>query len=217
MPMNAGRGIAAMFPNRRSSTNAFWAGFGTSGSLLAAAAVVFAIAAGVVAFTAWPDAPGSGTSTLRVSDGAGPVFDVPSTIQVASAARVAAAAVTAAPAPTATNGAGLVAGGGQGGGQSTGTSGAGSGGTQVPEPPPAGTPNPLTPITAPITDSAQQALDQAEQSTQTTNNQLGQTLNRISPQLGKLAQDTGAALVGAVDSSARTLLQVLQNPPPRRG
>src|SRR5437870_3274051 len=135
--MHAGRGIAAMFPKRPTSNNAFWAGFGTSGSLLAAAGVIFAIAAGVVAFTGWPDAPGAGTSTLRVSDGSSPVFDIPGSVQVAGAARAAAAAVTPpAPARTVPAGAGLVTGSGESGGSSPGTTGAGGGGTQVPQPPP---------------------------------------------------------------------------------
>ena len=55
-------------------TGAYMAGFGTAGSLLACAAVLFVIATGVVAFQGWPDlanAPSPASVQLDVPSGAG--------------------------------------------------------------------------------------------------------------------------------------------------
>src|ERR1700704_3443304 len=108
------------------TTRALIAGFGTTGTLVAAVACVFVVASAVVAFNGWPGSGiGDSIDSLFVKDQPSVAFDASGPQVVAGSATAAAATV----APTATGP--VVTGPGLGGGPlgpgSNGTSGGGSG------------------------------------------------------------------------------------------
>src|SRR4051794_15922857 len=79
------------------TTRAFLAGFGTTGSLLAAAACLFVVASAVVAFRGWPVSHGGSDAAQVVRNDARVPWEVPATRQVGIDAQAAAASVAAAP------------------------------------------------------------------------------------------------------------------------
>jgi hypothetical protein len=80
------------------TTRAFIAGLGTTGSLVAAIALVFVIASAVIAFNGWPGAGfARSVESLSVDDRPGSAWDLPVTTQVAGLAAKAAETVSARP------------------------------------------------------------------------------------------------------------------------
>src|SRR5713226_4159125 len=80
------------------TTRALIAGFGTTGTLVAAAACVFVVASAVVAFNGWPSLGiGDRIDSLFVKDRPTVAFDSPGPQVLASTAAVAAGTVAAVP------------------------------------------------------------------------------------------------------------------------
>src|SRR6476620_11864913 len=106
------------------TTRALIAGFGTTGSLVAAVACVFVVASAVVAFNGWPGSGiGDSIDSLFVKDQPAVAFDASGPRVVAGSA--AAAAATVAPTPIGP----VVAGPGLGGGRGPGSNGRSGGGS----------------------------------------------------------------------------------------
>ena len=185
------------------TTRALIAGFGTTGTLVAAAACVFVVASAVVAFNGWPNLGiGDRIDSLFVKDRPTVAFDSPGPQVVAGTAAVAAGTVAAAPTGPVVAGPGIGGGrvgpganGSPQGGLRSGTSGdlpagggtttaAGSGsgssggGTGLP-----GVPDPRGAV--------QNTTHDVGGAVSNTTNQVGQTVGGVNQPLGNTVIQTG--------------------------
>ncbi len=192
------------------AARAYLAGFGTTGSLLAGAALMFIVASALVAFHGWPHvavqpSPGEVVVSPRSARSTGPS---------ASARRLAAALV----APVGGTGTAAAPGAGRRGGTGgTGGTGAGRRGgngtvgtpvsTSVPVATQAGTPTSScatsgcgTPTTAAAPPPS--PLQQGQQVIQQVTNTLGRGLAGTGQQVGSVVQQTTSSVAGAVGGSS---------------
>jgi hypothetical protein len=208
------------------TTRALIAGFGTTGSLVAAVACVFVVASAVVAFNGWPSLGiGDRIDSLFVKDRPAVAFDAPGPQVVAGAASAAAGTVAAAPTGP------VIAGRGIGGGPvGPGTNGSPrdgrapgsgtSGDVQASVTPTGGgsgsggdTSRPGLPDTSGATravgGAVQTTTHTAGDAVSGTINPVGQSVGSVNPPLGNTLSQTGGNIgttVKGVGDSANTLL-----------
>ena len=203
------------------TTRALIAGFGTTGTLVAAAACVFVVASAVVAFNGWPSGIGDRIDSLFVKDQPAVPFDSPGPQVVASAATAAAGTVTAVPTGP------VVAGPGSGGGRvrpgangsprggaapGSGTSGdvpaggtttaagsGGGGGTGLP-----GVPDPGG-ATSGVGGAVQNTTHDVGGAVSNTTNQVGQTVGGVNQPLGNTVIQTGSNVQNTVTGLGNSL------------
>ena len=205
------------------STRAVIAGFGTTGSLVAAAACAFLVASAVIAFKGWPGAGfGDAFDTVFVNDSPAVAWNVPGTAAVAAGAGVAADAVSAtAVGPTfgepgvllgtdgttvravPTPGGGVVVVGPDGtpvggAGPLPGAGGGGGGaGPGVPGVPGLGTGG----VTNGVADTVTSVTGGVGDTVTNTTGGAGDAVGGVSPELGGAVRDTGRAVGDAVGNT----------------
>ena len=203
------------------ATRAYLAGFGTSGSLLAGAALIFVLASAIVAFRGWPQV----TAQNPVVNVAAPQLAVAASSRTArildAALRTASATGGASVGPSATrrgNAAGTVRRGGSGGSQGTsGSSSTGGGRTTVSAKPPTtcvlpactSTPTVPPPVKT-VTGSLTQTLSQtASQVGSTVNNTTTTVASQLPPPAGSTVQSAGQTTSTAINTVTTTATQVV--------
>jgi hypothetical protein len=197
------------------TTRALIAGFGTTGTLVAAVACVFIVASAVVAFNGWPHLGiGDRIDSLFVKDRPA-VADSTGPQAVAGTAATAAGTVAAVPTGSVVTGRGIGGGGGgpgqngagrggstpgsggsgdvqAGTGTTTGTGGGGGGnGTGVPD---AGGP------TSGVSGAVQNTAHDVGGAVSNTTNQVGQSVGSVNQPLGDTVSQTGSSVQNTVNN-----------------
>lgn len=196
------------------ATRAYMAGFGTSGSLLAAAAALFLLGSAFVAFRGWPQiTTGPATSTVAAVPAAFPSAASPRLTQALSAARLRASGRTtvasqgAAPRHrVAASFASRAIGGAPVGGSTTarglaagqGSSTGGCGGCNSPAS------NPVSYVTNAIGQNVSALGNNVGQQLTGLSGNAGHQLSASSPQVGSAVGGTGSAVGSAVSGTATT-------------
>jgi hypothetical protein len=200
---------------------AYLPGFGTAGSLLAGAALMFIVASALVAFRGWPHVGGQPSpGEVVVSPSPTAAAGSPAARRLALFTAGAAAGVTAPPAPAGVRSlrrAGRVAGPGTpqgslgrpvtvsrpvratgaGGGTASSCPAAGCGSTGGTAQPGSAASGPTQPVQQAV-QPVQQAVQPVEQAIQQTTGALGGVVSGTGDQVGSVAQQTTGAVAGAV-------------------
>ncbi|HEY1515122.1 MAG TPA: hypothetical protein VGF91_01805 [Solirubrobacteraceae bacterium] len=189
------------------AARAYLAGFGTTGSLLAGAALMFIVASALVAFRGWPHlavqpAPGEVVISPRSARSTGPSASARRLAAVV-AAPVGGTGTAAAPGARRRGGTGAPAAGRRGGNGTVGTPVR----TSIPVATQAGTP--ASPCATsgcgtPTTTAAPppSPLQQGQQVIQQVTNTLGHAVTGTGQQVGSVVQQTTSSVAGAVGGSS---------------
>ena len=184
------------------ATRAYVAGFGTAGSLVAGAAILFVVASAVVSFRGWPEVSVPGSAATLTAGGA------PAAARTPAERRLVAAAQTASLRP-----AGAAAQSAPGAAQRPGSSGVVQPQAQRPSvsslPTPTGGPTSQSCTTCSGSSSGPAQGGQLGTVVQGTTNQLGSTLASTGQNLGTAVKQLAGTVAGKLSGSLGSTVQQL--------